>query len=222
MKIYGFITLFLISTLACAESAYIAENISTPVFTVPGEGRKVSNRLLPGTKVTIIKQDDQKKFALVEWAKGRTGWLSTRKLTSVKPAIARLKIAKYQMDALRKKIKLLETKVKIAGKRKKGQMVASLDPKIFVEFRKTIDIQAISISSLKTAIDSLTKQNKHLSKKIGETSENSKNYHGKSNAVAASGNEVDWFLWGGFVVALSFISGILITKVRLRKDRIFS
>ncbi len=222
MKIYATITLLtllFISTLTSAKTVYIAENISTPVYAGPGLGEKISNRLLPGTKVTVIKKDNRKKFALVEWAKGKSGWLSTRKLTSLKPALARLKIAGYEMDTLRKKIKLLESNKKtLKGKK---AVVASIDPSLFNSFNETISNQAQSISKLQVAIEALTKNNKDLSKQITMTSKTFEKPDGTKVTVTA-GNEIDWFLWGGFVVALSFISGILITKVRWRKDRLFS
>ena len=225
MKIYVFLLSAFLSSIVHAKSTYVAETISTPLYSSPGTNQKITNWLLPGTKVKLLQKDPSGKYALIEWSKGKSGWIQLRKLTNLKPAIARLKIAGYQMDSMRKKIKLLEAKLKSKGNASnKPTQVAStkIDSTMFSKMNSTISTQAQSIAKLQAAIENLTQQNKALSQQIAHTTKIIKSPNGGSSLSSASGTQVDWFMWGGFVVALSFISGILITKIRWRKDRLFS
>lgn len=195
---------FTVSTLAYANTSYIADNISLPVRSGPGLDQKISNRLLPGTKITILQKDDKTKYTQVEWAKGKSGWVSTHILTSQKPAIARLKIATLQIQQLKKQIAQLNSKTANTL-----SAATNINPDI---------TQASSIKKLQLAMENLTAENRKLTRQIQQTAGGSSN----TESPPMVGSEIDWFLWGGFVVGLSFGAGILITKIRWRKDRLFT
>lgn len=98
----------LIPVLARAETAYVTERLSIPVYAAAVEGAAVRT-LEAGATLEVLER--QERFARVRDTQGQEGWIDARYLTAAAPAKAR--VGKLQDDFSRLRIQLTEAQTRL-------------------------------------------------------------------------------------------------------------
>lgn len=170
--------------------------------------------LKSGEGVMVLEEDLDTKYSLVELEDGKKGYILNRYLVdsrSAKHRLAQLQVkATGQQEVntvLQFEIKNLQTdleKEQSASSSSKAALLATENElaRVRKAARNTLSIVDEN-DELKTIVDNLVKNNATLNKK---------------NATLKDNSNMDWFIRGAGVSLAAFVLGILVTRIRWRKQ----
>ena len=148
-KNFIFLTLLCLSTSASAASYYVSDNLHTFLHSGPAAKYKIIGSVNAGDKIKVLQKNP--KYTKIVDPKGRTGWISSKYVSSQASLKERLPKLQIQLDDL--KLQLNEDKKSIELYSNKIDKLEDLNSKLNDELKK---VQALN-SSLNEKLD--TKKN---------------------------------------------------------------
>lgn len=200
--------------LAADEVMYVTDTFEVTMRSGTSTANSIIRMLKSGEPVTVVEQDLASQYSLVRSADGKQGYVLSRYLVS-EPA------AREQLAGMRQSLQ------------ERGERIAALQDEIAqlqqALEREQEDKQTLGASLSTTeeqlaearnaARDSLEiiEQNKRLQGVVDELSAE-KAALSAANAELGDTTRQDWFLRGGAVSLVAFLIGILVTRIRWRKQ----
>jgi SH3 domain protein len=195
-----------------AEDRWVTDDFEIMLRSGKSSKQRIVKQLTTGTKVELIKVDEESGFTEVKVASGETGWVLTRYLQAIPtaglrlpPVEQQLKRSKSEQAVLRKEISTL----------KKEQQTLK---------REVADLQSSNRSS-QNQLDRITKlasdpikvddQNQQLMEQVNENRQTITRLEAENIQLASRANR-EWFLVGGAVLVLGMLLGIIIPRVAQR------
>jgi len=201
------------NTLAATQK-YITDEFEVTMRSGTSTANDILRLLKSGEAVSVLEEDLDTQYSFVELDDGKKGYILNRYLVSKRSAkdrLAQLEIkAAEQQEAnaiLQFEIKNLQTdldKEQSDGSSAKAALLATENKltRITKASRNTLSIVDEN-DELKSIVDNLVKNNAILSKK---------------NATLKDSSNMDWFIRGAGVSLAAFVLGIIITRIRWRKQ----
>ncbi len=202
------------NSVLAATQKYITDEFEVTMRSGTSTANDILRLLKSGEGVMVLEEDLDTKYSLVELEDGKKGYILNRYLVdsrSSKYRLAQLQVKAAEQQevntVLQFEIKNLETdleKEQTASSSSKAALLATENE--LARVRKAAQ-NTLSIvdenDELKTIVDNLVKNNATLNKK---------------NATLKDNSNMDWFIRGAGVSLAAFVLGILVTRIRWRKQ----
>lgn len=214
-------TSLLISVLLLAPTALFAESIMyiTDEFEVTmRSGTSTANSIVrvlkSGRAVTVLEQDLASKYSLVETDDETKGYVLSRYLDDIPSARARLELLqtksekqKQSIDALGEEIERIKSDLE--NERSDTEVLKS-----------TLLASETELDKVRTASENtlnILEDNERLNM-IVSTLREEKQLLGDENDALKDSTQIDWFIRGAAVSLIAFLLGIVVTRIRWRKQ----
>jgi len=222
-KVERFMTrvVLLVLVYICASNSLYAQGTEyiTDVFEVTmRSGTSTSNSIVrmlrSGEAVTVLEEDPISKYKLVETGDGKQGYVLSRFLMREPAAKQTLVEREANFEQQRQRLQAQATEI--------AELKQMLD-------RETSDNDALQ-SSLQTSEQELTQvrtaaqdtlniqeQNKQLQTMVKQLTQE-KAQLSETNAELSDSSQLDWFVRGGVLSLIAFVIGIVVTRIRWKKQ----
>ncbi|GBF28478.1 hypothetical protein MnTg03_00037 [bacterium MnTg03] len=202
------------NSVLAATQKYITDEFEVTMRSGTSTANDILRLLKSGEGVMVLEEDLDTKYSLVELEDGKKGYILNRYLVdsrSAKHRLAQLQVkATGQQEVntiLQFEIKNLQTdleKEQAASSSSKAALLATENELARVRKAAQNTLKIVDENDeLKTIVDNLVKNNATLSKK---------------NTILKDNSNMDWFIRGAGVSLAAFVLGILVTRIRWRKQ----
>lgn len=214
------VTLFVIAfiglhgSLTAAETRYVTDQFEVTLRSGTSTSNSIVRMLKSGEPVTLLEEDLASKYSLVETADGRKGYILSRFLEDLPSA--RQRLAELQTNFEKLQVEIGEQKTtmrKIRAELAQAQTDNSA-------LKKTLRASEEELSTVRNAAANtlqILEQNNQMKAQIAEL-RTDKQLLGDENAELKDSTRLDWFIRGGAVSLIAFVIGILVTRIRWRKQ----
>ena len=202
------------SNALAATQKYITDEFEVTMRSGTSTANEILRMLKSGEAVTILEEDVDSKYSLVEIEDGRKGYVLNRYLID-------LPSSKYQLEQLQ---------IKATAQQEANALLRSE----IIELQTDLEIEQSDSRNLKTALlatenelsrvrdaaqNTLTivDENDRLKVRVDELKQND-SMLSEENASLKDISNKDWFIRGAGVSLIAFVLGIIITRIRWRKQ----
>jgi len=197
-----------------ATQKYITDEFEVTMRSGTSTSNEILRMLKSGEAVTILEEDVDSKYSLVEIEDGRKGYVLNRYLID-------LPSSKYQLEQLQ---------IKASAQQEANALLRSE----IIELQTDLEIEQSDSRNLKTVLlttenelsrvrnaaqNTLTivDENDSLKARVDELMQND-SMLSEENASLKDSSNMDWFIRGAGVSLIAFVLGIIITRIRWRKQ----
>lgn len=200
--------------LACAQTAYISDNLTVPLRSGPSNANRILHRGLPsGTELEILARDEDSGFVQIRTARGTEGWLPVQYLLDEPIARDRLVIANRRISELSGTVE--QQRAQLGSlKQEKGQADQSnsgLQRQVKTLERELAELKRVSAGAIE-----LNKNNERLNV-LNERLRIEVDDRVKEVSNLEDNAQQRWLMIGGGLVLVGLILGIII-KSRPRRS----
>lgn len=197
-----------------ADTRYITDEFEVTMRSGTSTSNSIVRMLRSGEAVSVLEEDLETKYSLVETATGKQGYVLTRFLMPIPAARQRLEDLEARFE--QQNSRLNEQSSEIA------ELKQSLSQEKADNSTLTTTLRASEreLSEVRTAAQetlSIQDQNKRLQTVVDELRQE-KAELSETVAELTDSTRLDWFLRGGAVSLIAFIIGILVTRIRWKKQ----
>jgi SH3 domain protein len=214
-------TTLLLTCLLCAAMPSRAAEVMyvTDIFDVTmRNGTSTSNSIVrmlsSGESVTVLEADLVSQYSLVETKDGKTGYVLSRFLME-SPA-SRQVLAQLQVQLEQQQSRLTDLDAEIA-ELKQLQQQEQADNEALKTALRASEQELSQVSDAAQNTLNILEQNKRL-KTVVEQLREEKTVLSDANAELNDSSQIDWFVRGAAVSLIAFVIGILVTRIRWRKQ----
>lgn len=205
---------FATGPLYAAETRYITDIFEVTMRSGTSTSNSIVRMLGSGEAVTVLEEDQESKYSLVETASGKQGYVLTRFLLPIPSARQRLE--ELEARFAQQKTRLNEQSAEMA------ELKQSLNQEKADTSALTTTLRASEqeLSEIRTAAQetlSILDQNKRLQTVVDQLRQE-KTALSETNAELTDSTRLDWFLRGGAVSLIAFVIGIVVTRIRWKKQ----
>ena len=191
----------------------------TDVFEVTlRSGTSTSNEILmllkSGHAVTLLEQDSVTKYSLVKAENGKQGYVLSRYLVDVPSAKQRLASLQRATAAQEQENQSLKTEVSILQTDLDNQLLNNENLKNSLQTSED-ELERVSIAAESTL--DIIEKNRVMEATITELQQQ-QSLLTDENAVLKDSTRMDWFIRGAAVSLIAFLIGILMTRIRWKKQ----
>ena len=205
---------FATGPLYAAETRYITDEFEVTMRSGTSTSNSIVRMLRSGEAVTVLEEDQEAKYSLVETAAGKQGYVLTRFLLPIPSARQRLE--ELEARFTQQKTRLNEQSSEMAElKQSLGQEKADNSA-----LTTTLRASEQELTEVRTAAQetlSILDQNKRLQTVVDQLRQE-KAELSETNAELTDSTRLDWFLRGGAVCLIAFVIGIVVTRIRWKKQ----
>ena len=202
------------SVYAQAATLYVTDELEVTMRSGPSTGNKILRILNSGDAVTLIEADDETKYSLVETADGEQGWIISRFLID-EP------IARQQLQTLRERFQAQQQRVD----EQTGQIAelsdnlqqSNADNEVLKSTLRASEQELTEIRETAQNTLNILEQNKRMQTTIDQLREEKVRLTDE-NARLSDSTKIDWFVRGAAVALIAFLIGILVTRIRWKKQ----
>ena len=203
----------------CNYSLAATQNYVTDEFEVTlRSGSSTTNEILSllksGQAVTLIEQDAESGYSLVITESGIQGYVLNRYLVDLPSAKQRLgQLQQSATEQIQQNL-ALETEVEDLQSRLSIQQSNNqrLEQALLVSQKELDRVKAAAENALQ-----VIENNRTLEASLSELQEQNSNLS-EENAALQDSTQLDWLIRGGGVTLVAFLIGILVTRIRWRKQ----
>ncbi len=205
---------FATGPLYAADTRYITDEFEVTMRSGTSTSNSIVRMLRSGEAVTVLEEDLETKYSLVETGAGKQGYVLTRFLMPIPAARQRLEDleARFEQQNTRLNEQSSEiTELKQSLSQEKADN-STLTTTLRASERELSEVrtaaqETLSIQDqnkrLQTVVDELRLEKAELSETVAELTDSTR---------------LDWFLRGGAVSLIAFVIGILVTRIRWKKQ----
>ena len=207
-------TLLAISFNSVAETRYITDQFEVTMRSGSSTSNSIISLLQSGQAVTLLEQDPETQYSLVETANGKQGYVLTRFLINQPAARERLEKLQVKSEQLQNTIDDLQQELT------NYRNIKQTDNQQIEQLQNNLQQTEKALSDLKLATSDtvgVLNKNKSLQSRISELVEE-KERLSEENARYKDSTAMDWFVRGAAVSLIAFLLGILVTRIRWKKQ----
>ena len=197
-----------------ATQKYITDEFEVTMRSGTSTANEILRMLKSGEAVTILEEDVDTKYSLVEAEGGKKGYVLNRYLLD-SPS------SKFQLEQLQiKSTKQQETNALLQSQIEKLQADLEIEQSDSGSLRATLQATENELSRVKDASENtlnIVDENEELKGRVGQLTKINSMLSDENASLKDSSN-MDWFIRGAGVSLIAFLLGILITRIRWRKQ----
>ena len=219
-KIVTATVLLALAYLCVSNPSYALETRwVTDVFEVTmRSGTSTSNSIVrmlgSGEAVTVLEEDQASQYTLVETDSGKQGYVLTRFLME-KPA-AKQTLLELEESFAQQRQRLAEQATEVAELKQKLDSERTDNGSL----KSTLQASEQELAQIRTAAQdtlNILAQNEQL-QTVVEQLRQEKEQLSETNSELSDSTRLDWFVRGGAVSLLAFVIGIVVTRIRWKKQ----
>jgi len=198
-----------------ATQSYITDEFEVTLRSGASTTNEILLLLKSGQAVTLIEQDLDSGYSLVETESGNQGYILSRYLVDLPPAKQRLE--QLQLSTAGQ----VQENLSLLAEVESLQTSLSIQQSDNENLTEALLASEEELNRVRTAAEyafEAIEANKVLQASLGQLQEQNSNLSEENEALKDS-TELDWFLRGGAVALVAFLIGILITRIRWRKQQ---
>ncbi len=202
------------SSLSWAETRYITDEFKVTLRTGTSTTNSILTMLKSGEAVKFIEHDDATKYSLVETSKGKQGYVLTRFLDTLPSGREQFSTLDIKSKKQNETIKALRSELK-----ELNQINSNTDSQAKSLTTQLIDT-AEELEQLKSATRNtiaIIEQNKDQQTLIFQLETDKAQLLAENNSYKDS-TAMDWFIRGSGVSLLAFLIGIIVTRIKWKKN----
>jgi SH3 domain protein len=181
-------------------------------------GTSTTNEILmllkSGQQVTLLKQDPVTQYSLVKTASGKQGYVLSRFLVEIPSARQRLAALQQSTATIKQENISLQAKISIL-EADLGNQLAENDNLKTTLLTTDKELDRVSIAAENTL--DIVDKNMVMEATITEL-EIQQSLLADENSELKDSTKIDWFLRGAAVALIAFLIGILVTRIRWKKQ----
>ena len=208
------VVLLLAPPAALATTKYITDEFEVTMRSGTSTANSIVKMLKSGAPVTVLDEDLASQYSLVEAEDGKQGYVLSRFLMD-RPA------AQQTLAALEQEYAEQQARLGAQAEEIRGLEAALAQAKADNEtLKNTLRASEQELSSVRAAAaDTLEilDQNKQLQSVVGQLQQEQARLV-EENRELRDTTRLDWFIRGGAVSLIAFVIGILVTRIRWRKQ----
>ena len=205
---------YLASPLYAAEDMYITDEFEVTMRSGTSTSNSIVRMLRSGQRVSVIEEDLATQYTLVETDDGKQGYVLSRFLMPI-PA------ARQTLQELQQSYQQQQARID-----SQSSQIDELNQALTQEqsdnraLKTTLRASEQELSQVRSAAQdtlNILEQNKHLQTVVEQLREE-KAQLTEINAELSDSTKLDWFIRGGAVSLIAFVIGILVTRIRWKKQ----
>jgi len=191
----------------------------TDVFEVTmRSGTSTSNEILmllkSGQAVTLLEQDSVSQYSLVKAENGKQGYVLSRYLVDKPSAKQRLASLQQATAAQKQENQSLKTEISILQTDLANQLLNNENLKNSLQTSED-ELERVSLAAKSTL--EVMEKNRVMESTITELQQQ-QSLLSDENDILKDSTRMDWFIRGAAVSLLAFLIGILVTRIRWKKQ----
>jgi SH3 domain protein len=205
---------FATGPLHAADTRYVTDEFEVTMRSGTSTSNSIVRMLGSGEAVTVLEEDLPTKYSLVETASGKQGYVLTRFLMPIPAARQRLEELEARFEQQKTRLNQQSSEI-VELKQSLGQEKAdnsALTTTLGASERELTEVRTAAQDTL-----SILDQNKRLQTVVDDLRQE-KAELSETNAELTDSTRLDWFLRGGAVSLIAFVIGILVTRIRWKKQ----
>lgn len=207
------LTLVLTSTGSWAQTRYITDQFEVTLRTGASTSNNIISMLGSGQAVTVLEDDEETKYTLVETRSGKQGYVLTRFLDAVASGRERFNNLQVISDKLKTRIETLKKELNDYRNMKQTDSGKISELQINLS-RSEKELEKLKVDTRDTV--RVIKQNDKLKARINDL-EAEKQQLTEENTIYKDSTAMDWFVRGAAVSLAAFLLGIVVTRIRWKK-----
>ena len=203
-----------VSTGTAAEQKYVTDNFEVTLRSGTSTANSIVSLLKSGEPVTLLESDPETQYSLVETEDGKQGYVLSRFLVD-EPA-ARARLAELQQTHAQQG----ETVTNQAGEIDQLREALEREQSDTEALKTALRASEQELSQVREAAQNalnILEQNERLQTVVEQLREE-KSELSATNAELSDSTRMDWFIRGAGVSLIAFVIGILVTRIRWRKQ----
>ncbi len=200
--------------LHAAEVKYVTDVFEVTMRSGTSTSNSIVRLLASGEAVTVLETDLASQYSLVETEDGKQGYVLTRFLEGSPAAREILQDLRLKFD--QQQIRLDQQQTEITQLKQFLQQEQTDSQTL----KTTLRASENELSEVRGAAQNtlnILEQNKRLQTFVDQLREE-KSLLSDTNAELNDSTQIDWFVRGAAVSLIAFIIGILVTRIRWRKQ----
>ncbi len=201
-------------TGAAAETRYVTDEFEITMRSGTSTANSIVRMLKSGEAVTLLEEDLVSKYSLVVTSDDKQGYVLTRFLRD--QPIARDQLASMQQDFARQQTRLAQQSEEI----EQLNSVLTQEQSDNQALKNALRASEHELSSVRAAAENtlnILAQNEQLQDQVTQLRQRQEALVDE-NAELKDSTRLDWFVRGGAVSLVAFLVGILVTRIRWRKQ----
>lgn len=196
------------------EVKYITDEFEVTMRSGTSTANSIVRMLRSGESVTVLEEDLASQYSLVETGDSKKGYVLTRFLMDIPAARQSLQELKVSFEEQRSRIdkqsgEIDELNQSLAQEKSDNQ---ALKATLRASEQELTEVRSAAQDTL-----NILEQNKRLQTTLDQLREE-KAQLTEVNAELSDTTKIDWFVRGGAVSLIAFVVGILVTRIRWKKQ----
>ena len=203
-----------ISSTALAATRYITDEFEVTMRSGTSTSNNILQLLKSGEAVSILEEEVDTNYSLVETEAGKKGYVLSRYL--IDSPSAKILLSQLQVRSSKQK----EANTLLLSEIQQLQVELETERSDSTSLRGTLLATENELSSVRDAAEntlSIVDQNKQLKTSVDNLTQNNLALSEENKALKDNSN-MDWFIRGAGISLIAFVLGILITRIRWRKQ----
>ena len=204
----------LLNPLAAAEIKYITDEFEVTMRSGTSTSNSIVRMLKSGESVTVLEEDLVSKYSLVETSENRKGYILSRFL--VNEPSARQSLQELETGFEQQQTRIGDQRAQIEDLTQKLEQEQTDN----IALKNTLLSSEQELSEVRDAAENalnILDRNKTLQATV-EQLNTDKAQLSDENMALKDTTKLDWFIRGGAVSLIAFVIGILVTRIRWRKQ----
>jgi SH3 domain protein len=181
-------------------------------------GTSTSNSIVrmlnSGESVTVLEADLVSQYSLVETKDGTTGYVLSRFLMESPASRQVLEQLQVQLEQQQSRLSNLDAEI---SELTQLQQQEQADNEALKTALRASEQELSEVRSAAQNTLNILEQNKRLQTVVGQLREE-KTVLSDANAELNDSSQIDWFVRGAAISLIAFVIGILVTRIRWRKQ----
>jgi SH3 domain protein len=197
-----------------AEVKYVTDEFEVTMRSGTSTANSIVRLLRSGAALTVLENDEASQYSMVETDDGKQGYVLTRFLVDGPVARDVLKDLRVKYD--QQKLRLEQQQSEIEQLRLSLQQEQADSQTL----KNTLRASEKELSEVRDAAQNtlnILEQNKRLQTVVDQLRQE-KTLLSDTNAELSDSTQIDWFVRGAAVSLIAFFIGILVTRIRWRKQ----
>lgn len=200
--------------LAQAQTLYVSDQLEVTLRRGQSTSHGILRMLPSGAPVVLLESNSESGYSRVRTANGVEGWVLTRYLMDTPSGRERVATAEKKLADLQQEYRAFKEQLSRAGQ-EKGALV--VERQRLEGENRTLTQQLAEIRRTSSNVLAVDEENKSLKGRVLGLERELQTIQ-QENAALKNRSARDWFMIGAGVLLLGIVVGLVLPKIRVRKQ----
>lgn len=203
-----------VGTIAQAQTLYVTDQCEGLLRRGQSTSHGILRMLTSGTPVELVESNSETGYSRVRTSNGMEGWVLSRHLMDTPSGRDRAATAEKKLADLQQEFRSFKEKLSQTGQ-EKGALI--VERQRLEEENRTLTQQLAEIRRTSSNVLAVDEENKSLKGRVLGLERELQTIQ-QENAALKNRSTRDWFMIGAGVLLLGIFVGLVLPKIRVRKQ----